>query len=144
MEKILIFFGILALLFVTNNQEAKAQIIDGAYKRADITGRKPTAIPLTREADAMFSKKVWRIIDLREKMNQPLYFPTTEMDGRFNLVNLLIQGIKDGKLTAYDAKFDDEFKIPMTYDQVKEVFGATTRTKMVRDPDTGELVPQKV
>jgi len=144
MGKILIFFGILALLFVANNQEAKAQIIDGAYKRADLKDRKPTAIPYPREADVMFRKKVWRIIDLREKMNQPLYFPTEVMDGRSNLVTLLVQGIKEGKLTAYDAKFDDEFKIPMTYDQVKEVFGATTRTKMVRDPDTGELVPQKV
>ncbi len=144
MGKILIFFGILALLFVANNQEAKAQIIDGAYKRVDLKDRKPTAIPYTREADVMFRKKVWRIIDLREKMNQPLYFPTEVMDGRSNLVTLLVQGIKEGKLTAYDAKFDDEFKIPMTYDQVKEVFGATTRTKMVRDPDTGELVPQKV
>jgi len=36
-------------------------------------------------------------------MNQPLYFPTKEVDGRYNLVNLMLQGIKDGKLTAYDA-----------------------------------------
>jgi len=144
MNKILIFWGILALLFVTNNQEAKAQIIDGAYKRADLTARKPTAIPYPREADVMWSKKVWRIIDLREKMNQPLYYPTKEMEGRFNLVNLLIQGIKDGKLTAYDAKNDDEFKVPMSYEQVKEAFGATTRTRKVRNVDTGEMEDKPV
>jgi len=144
MNKILIFLGILALLFVANNQEAKAQIVDGAYSRSDLVKRKPTALPYVREADVMWSKKVWRIIDLREKMNQPLYFPTKDVEGRFNLVNILIQGIKDGKLTAYDAKNDDEFKVPMSYDQVKEVFGATTRTKMVRDVDTGELKPQNV
>ncbi len=144
MKKILVFFGVLALLFGATKQEAKAQIIDGAYKRTDLYNRKPTSLPYIREADVLWRKKVWRIIDLREKMNQPLYFPTKEVEGRNNLVNLLIQGIKDGKLTAYDARNDDEFKVPMTFDQVKEAFGATTRTRKVRDVDTGELVDKVV
>lgn len=139
MKKILVFFGVLALLLVATKQEAKAQIIDGAYKREDLKDRKPTPLPHLREADVMWRKKVWRIIDLREKINQPLYFPTKEVDKRYNLVNLMIQGIKDGKLTAYDAKNDDEFKVPMTFEQVKEAFGATTRTRKVRNVDTGEL-----
>jgi gliding motility associated protien GldN len=139
MKKILVFIGVLALLFGATQQETKAQIVDGAYKRTDVYNRKPTPLPYIREADVMWRKKVWRIIDLREKMNQPLYFPTKEVDGRFNLVNLMIQGIKDGKLTAYDAKNDDEFKVPMTFEQVKEAFGATTRTRKVRNVDTGEL-----
>ncbi|BBE17607.1 hypothetical protein AQPE_1764 [Aquipluma nitroreducens] len=139
MKKILVFIGVLALLFGATQQETKAQIIDGAYKRTDVYNRKPTPLPYVREADVMWRKKVWRIIDLREKINQPLYFPTKEVDGRFNLVNLMIQGVKDGKLTAYDAKNDDEFKVPMTFEQVKEAFGATTRTRKVRNVDTGEL-----
>ena len=139
MKKILVLIGVLALLFGATQQETKAQIIDGAYKRTDVYNRKPTPLPYVREADVMWRKKVWRIIDLREKINQPLYFPTKEVDGRFNLVNLMIQGVKDGKLTAYDAKNDDEFKVPMTFEQVKEAFGATTRTRKVRNVDTGEL-----
>ena len=144
MKKILVFFGVLALLLGASQQEAKAQIVDGAYSRSDVHNRKPTPLPYIREADVMWRKKVWRIIDLREKMNQPLYFPTKEVDGRFNLVNLMIQGIKDGKLTAYDAKNDDEFKVPMTFEQVKEAFGATTRTQMVKDVDTGESKAKQI
>jgi len=139
MKKILLFIGVLALALGATQQEAKAQIIDGAYKRQDMKDRKPTPLPHLREADVMWRKKVWRIIDLREKINQSLYFPTKEVDGRSNLVNLMIHGIQDGKLTAYDAKNDDEFKVPMTFEQVKEAFGATTRTRKVRNIDTGEL-----
>ncbi|MBL7967676.1 MAG: gliding motility protein GldN [Prolixibacteraceae bacterium] len=144
MKKILVFLGIVALLIGAIKQESKAQIVDGAFKRTDLNNRKPTSLPYVREADAIWSKKVWRIIDLREKINQPLYFPTKEIEGRFNLINLFLEGIKNGKLTAYDAKNDDEFKVPMTFEQVKESFGATTRTQMVRDVDTGELKPKVV
>jgi gliding motility associated protien GldN len=145
MKKIFVFIGVLALLSGGTKHEAQAQkIIDGAYERTDLNKRKPTPLPYVREADVMWRKKVWRIIDLREKMNQPLYFPTKEAEGKNNLVNLLIQGIKDGKLTAYDAKFDDEFKIPMTFEQVKEAFGATTRTRRVRNVDTGQFEDKSV
>lgn len=139
MKKIFLFIGITAFILVGMQHEVKSQIIDGAYKKEDIKGRKPTSLPFVREADVMWHKRIWRIIDLREKMNQPMYFPTHEVEGRYSLINLLLQGIKDGKLTAYDARSDDEFKNPINYEQVKEAFGATTRTKMIKDIDTGEL-----
>ena len=139
MKNILVFFALLVFLGGATTLESQAQIIDGAFERTDVFKRKPTPLPYIREADVMWSKKVWRIIDLREKMNQPMYFPTTEVEGKNNLVNLFLLGIKDGKLTAYDAKSDDEFKVPMTYEQVKDAFGATTRTRQVRNVDTGEM-----
>ena len=144
MKKVLVIIGVLVFLLGAASSETNAQIIDGAFKRTDLYKRKPTPLPYVREADVLWSKKVWRIIDLREKMNQPLYFPTEATEEKINLVDLFLQGIKDGKLTAYDAKRDDEFKVPMTFEQVKEVFGAITRTRKVKDPDTGEMVDKVV
>ncbi len=123
---------------------AEAQIIDGAFKREDIYERKPMALPYIREADVMWSKRIWRIIDLREKMNQKLYYPTIPMEDNNNLINTLINALRDEKITAYDARSDDEFKVPMTFNQVKEAFGATNRTVRSRDLETGELIDQVV
>lgn len=36
----------------------------------------PIAYPPVRQADVMYYWTIWRIIDLREKVNHPLYFPT--------------------------------------------------------------------
>ncbi|MDX9883072.1 MAG: gliding motility protein GldN [Prolixibacteraceae bacterium] len=144
MKKVFILFGIMIFVLVSFHKETHAQIIDGAYKREDLSKRKPVPLPYVREADVMWSKKIWRVIDLREKMNQVLYFPTKETEGRFNLINLLLRGIEDGQITAYDARTDDEFKVPITFEQVKEMFGATSRTRKVRDPLTGEMVDRVI
>lgn len=144
MKKIVVFLGVLFFVLSVCEQKAKAQVTDGAFKREDLSERKPVPLPHIREADVMWSKKIWRVVDLREKMNQVLYFPTVETEGRLSLINLLLQGVEDGQLTAYDARMDDEFKIPMTFEQVKERFGAETRTRKVRDPLTGELVDTRI
>lgn len=95
-------------------------------------------LPDVREADVLWSKKVWRIIDLREKMNLPLYYPTVETDGLKNLITLLLDGVESGLITPYDARLDDDFKVPMTYEQVQEAFGAEESTEETIDFDTGE------
>lgn len=138
MKKLMICLGIVALFFSMSNQKAEAQIVNGAYKQNDIYEKKPMPLVSVREADVFWSKKIWRIIDLREKMNIPLYYPTREMDGRINLINLLLQGIENGQLTPYDAQADDDFKIPMSYAQVKERFGAKATTQEKMNFDTGE------
>lgn len=138
MRKLVVCIGVVLFLSSFAGKQANAQIVNGAFKRNDVFQKKPMPLPSVREADVFWSKKVWRIIDLREKMNQPLYFPTVEQDGRLNLISLLLKGIETGQITPYDAEFDDDFKIPMSYAQVKESFGAQTTMQEKIDFDTGE------
>ena len=138
MRKLIVYVGIVAFMFSFVSKQANAQIINGAYQRRDIIQKKTMPLPMVREADVFWSKKVWRIIDLREKMNLPLYFPSEEMDDRVNLISLLLEGVKSGQLTPYDARLDDDFKVPMTFAQLQEAFGAQTTTEEKIDFDTGE------
>jgi len=139
MKKLISYLGIMVFVLALAENQTNAQIVDGAYKRTDIIQKKPMPLPTVREADVFWSQKLWRIIDLREKMNQMLYYPTNEVEGRVNLINLLLSGIENGQITPYDASIaDDDFKVPMSFEQVKETFGATTTMQEKINFDTGE------
>ncbi len=71
------FFPVLALVLLM--QPVFAQVLDGAFMREHTVERKYIPYQNIREADAMYSKKILRIVELREKHNHPLYFPIVRM-----------------------------------------------------------------
>lgn len=138
--KKLISFLLVMLIGASFNNKLSAQDIDGLYTKQTAQQRKPAPLPGIRESDVIWSKTVWRLIDLREKMNQQFYYPTSDIQGRTNLINLLLKGIKEGSITAFNASNDEsEFKVPMTYDQVKQEFGASTKVTQRRNFETGQM-----
>lgn len=138
MKKIIGYTVAILFAVALTGKSSEAQIVNGAYTQNDVYQKKPMPLPSVREADVFWSKTIWRIIDLREKMNLNLYYPTEEMSGRENLIALLLEGIENGQITPYDARLDDDFKVPMTFEQVKESFGAEASTEETIDFDTGE------
>jgi gliding motility associated protien GldN len=128
------------------SQIASAQdILDGAYEKDIRDGGKERMIQPyqhVREADVMWSTKIERIIDLREKMNQVFYYPLLPINDRQNLIDVLMQAINEGTITAYgNATIDDEFQSPMSPSEV-EMIGILQGEKMsveeLFDPDTQE------
>ncbi|QZT35559.1 gliding motility protein GldN [Halosquirtibacter xylanolyticus] len=81
--------------------------------------RKPSKLPTVREADVIWKKTLWRIIDLRERMNQNLYFPTQPIDTRKNLVSCLIEGIQNGEYLGFKpGESPGDFSEPMTWGEL--------------------------
>lgn len=138
MKKLVTYLGVIVFTLILSEKNAEAQVVNGAYKKTDIIQKKPMPLPAVREADVYWSKMLWRIIDLREKINLPLYYPTVEIDGRMNLISLLLDGIENGQITPYDASLDDDFNVPMSFEQVKASFGAEASTEEKINFDTGE------
>jgi gliding motility associated protien GldN len=87
---------------------ADAPDIYNVYKKVHIAEKKPIPYVPIREADVMWSKDVWRIIDLREKLNQPLYYPLKPIGQRMSFFGLIMHGIRENNLHAYK---DDKYKL---------------------------------
>ncbi len=147
MKKVIVltFFLTLVSLF---NQVNGQDVIEGIFVREHVVARKPIPYYHLREADVMWSKKVWRLLDLREKMNHPLYYPTDPMDSRKNLFQILMDGIENEGITVYEYdpyERSDEFSAPpQTLDQINKALGGGVDTTEIEDLETGEIKKQYI
>ncbi|MCK4920587.1 MAG: gliding motility protein GldN [Bacteroidales bacterium] len=111
----------------SNNTQVDGDSIPiiNVYEKIHITNKKPIPYVSMREADFLWSKDIWRILDLREKMNQALYYPIQPTGQRMNLFSLILHGIKEHNLKLYNPDEDNMFttELLMTYDALIEKLG---------------------
>ena len=108
------------------------------------TGEFSEPVPFAhqRQADVMYYHVIWRRIDLRDKKNHPLYFPT-EVKGTWrSLAQTIFDAIDFANPDNPDALpvYDDEFcTLPKTNEQIGSILAQTT-TLPVTDPESGEII----
>lgn len=117
-------------------------VLDGAYIKEHTRTKRVVPYTYIREADVMWARRVWRTVDLREKLNHPLYFPTEPINDRKSLFDVIRQGLMvDGSITAYDPGpllTDDEFRKPLLKAQLEEIF-TRLDTQYTESLTTGDL-----
>ncbi len=113
--------------------------LDGYFKKSNILSATVTPYPNLRENDVAFAKRVWREIDVREKMNAYLASP------KLRLIDVLMDAIAAGELTAFDpvpTKDDpngDSFATPLTPEKaLAKLADSVTVDKF--DPKTGDKI----
>ena len=138
MKKSLLFFIFFVFFCTIWQLNGQVRVVESVYNRTTTKERKPAPLPAVREADVVWSRTVWRLIDLREKSNQHFYFPTREIQGRKNLISIILKGIENKTITAFDAQLsEDEFKQTISYSQAKREFGDTIKSVPIFDLSTG-------
>jgi gliding motility associated protien GldN len=138
--KKLVLFVIICLSVMSNSAKAQSNILDGVYVKEHTIERRVIPYTYLREADVMWSKRVWRIIDLREKINHDMYFPIDVIAGRKSLMQVIWDGVtKDGSITAYNDENDGDFTTQLSKTDLDNKYN-TWDTAQVEDPGTGELV----
>lgn len=134
MKKIVISLFAL-FLFCSTTDNLSAQIrderpVDGLFANNHMNQKDPIPLPPIRQADVMWSKRVWREIDFRQKMNQPFYFPVESHNNWRSLVNVLMDGLKERQFRAYEVSNTDELLVPITYN---EIIAKQSDTSYVRE-----------
>jgi gliding motility associated protien GldN len=102
-------------------------VVDGVYIAEHIPTKRLIPYEYVREADVIWSKRVWQYIDLREKINHSMYFPWDEYDAsgnwvrnstRWSLWTVLKQHILNGDIRLFSTYNPYDFNI-LDGDQLK-------------------------
>jgi gliding motility associated protien GldN len=91
---------------------------DNAFDKSNLTARNPLVYENLRWDDALYAEKVWRELDLREKMNQVFRYEATDDNGSQIFVNMLMKVVNTGEVTAFA---DDRFTTPMTVTEISQL-----------------------
>lgn len=110
--------AIFIILFVVQGTAQSEYIkhipMDDITARTTLASERPLPYPAIREADILWEKRVWRVIDTREKMNLPFRYP------KQSFFSILTNAIQSGELQAYSVE-DDAFSIPLNSQDVDKI-----------------------
>lgn len=124
MKKLIIILGVMALLTGIGIGSANAQIldsppVDGLFEDGSgFHDMRPVPYPPLRKSDVMWQQRIWREIDFREKINHYFYYPLEPYNHWKSFMQVIMDGLKEGSITAYDISATDEFLVPLTYQEV--------------------------
>jgi gliding motility associated protien GldN len=111
---------------------------DGAYDKSFVNDRTPLPYEHLRWDDALFAEKVWREIDLREKMNMPFRYQAQDDNGAQTFIEILLRAVRKGEVTSFSAN-DDRFTTPMDSVSIANITAGgqadTVAVRDINDPD---------
>lgn len=128
-----------------------------AINNACLAQIKPMIVlPQAREADIIWSKEIWRTIDLSDRFNFPFYFPLEKRKNQFSLFDVVSKGLMNKKIKAYKTdELNEEdtlaveqirkkivFRDSMLFYYADEFGKDSTKMKQVSDTLNGEYIVQ--
>jgi gliding motility associated protien GldN len=117
-----------------NDTIKKSMRNDGAVEKTVFKDRIPLPYEYLRADDALFTERVWREIDVREKINQPFVYKADDDNGSQRFINILVNAVRSGQVTAFSPD-DDRFTTPLDSTQFEKIMsgGGQCDTNAVYD-----------
>lgn len=102
-----------------NDSIKRSTKLDGAYEKS-MNQRTPLPYDYLRADDALFTERVWREIDIREKMNKVFSFKADDDNGNQQFISILVKAVRERKVTAFNPD-DDRFTTPLDSTQFEKM-----------------------
>lgn len=107
---------------------------DNAIQRNLVKDRNPLEYEHIREDDATYMQRVWRELDVHEKLNVPFVYKAQGDNGDQRFIMILLSAIKKGEVTAFSAAGgDDRFTTPLPWKSIAELLVGKPQTKQIPD-----------
>src|SRR5437773_3011041 len=110
-------------------QTTETQPRDLFYDEVAVKEREAVPYDYVGESDVYWHKRVWRVIDVHEKMNLPFRYEGLDWKNLSPLITTLRGAALSGETTVFD---DESFKNPLTVADVQKR-GAGFDTIMLQD-----------
>jgi gliding motility associated protien GldN len=105
---------------------------DNAFDKSNLNARTPLVYEYLRWDDALYAEKIWRELDLREKINQVFRYEAESDNGSQIFVNMLLKAVNSGEVTAFA---DDRFTTPMSLPEIQQLTVGSADTVPQTDPN---------
>jgi len=105
---------------------------DNAFDKSSLNDRTPLPYENLRWDDALFAERVWRELDLREKMNKPFMYEADGDNGSQVFVSMLLRAVTTGQVTAFA---DERFTTPVSLAEIQQLTTGSADTSAQTDPN---------
>lgn len=108
----------------------KSRRDDNAFDKSGLNARTPLPYEHLRWDDAFYAEKVWRELDLREKLNRVFQYEAIDDNGSQMFVNMVMNAVNKGDVTAFS---DDRFTTPLDLATIQQLTSGKLDTNYVYD-----------
>lgn len=152
MKKITILSLLVVLLtnMTAQNTEANGEYVPQYEPEVNFNENSPFAdgyvpAPQTRTSeDILWKKTLWRMIDMREQVNFPLYYPLKEVNGQLNFFLTVFNLLIENKVYAYEYSDKKEDFSPEKKYTIEQIINETNvdffETQIKDNGDTAYII----